>query len=443
MQYYYQVICDWDKASHCSQINKGLSKKLSSPSTSAPNPYANIATNQDPSQNLLVASSYSQQEFGHIKPHPHKTRPTKKRILKIGYLSADYKNHVIAHHIMSVFRYHNQKQFRIYAYSYGKDNYDEYRQYVKNHAHKFVDLNSLSSLEASQKIINDQIDILIDLTGYTTNGRFDILAYKPAPIQINYLGYPSTTGAKFIDYIIADPVLIPKKDQQHYSEKIVYLPYGYQISSYKELDIPPTPSRKNQGLPQNSIVFCSFNNSYKISKNIFLTWLRILKNTPDSVLWLAPLETEVKNKLINTCKQHRVNINRLIFSSFMPIEKHLARLSLADIALDTPKYNGGSTTSNALYMKVPVITVSGTHYPSRMSQALLTAVKLPQLITTSIDKYQNLAIKLAKNPKLLKSLKNSLTKNNKTNPFFNSKVMTKSLEDIYQDIWQTYTKSSS
>lgn len=358
--------------------------------------------------------------------------------IRVGYLSHDFRLHAVGILVHDLFKYHDRNIFQIYAYSYGVNDNSIYRNKVISGSDYFIDIRSLDHFSAAQTIHNDKIDILVDLTGFTRGGRHQICAYKPAPIQINYLGFTGSSGANFFDYIITDWILSPLGYECYFSEKLVRLPDCYQVNSQS---IEPSSNgykRADFSLPDNEIVFCSFNNARKIDVTVFESWMKILRNVNGSVLWLHEKNAlQVKN-LKKEAEMVGINPDRLIFTGTMPIDEHLERHALADIALDTFIYNGGITTSLSLASNVPVVTLQGDRYISRMSSSLLSAVSLPELITHSSDQYEDLAIALALDSHLLCEIKNKLLSNVRNGPLFNPEVFANNIEKAYKRVWDAY-----
>ncbi|MDC0431328.1 hypothetical protein OAL97_02265, partial [Paracoccaceae bacterium] len=273
---------------------------------------------------------------------------------------------------------------------------------------------------------------------YTQNSRSGIFAYRAAPVQINYLGYPGTMGTDFFDYIIADQNLIPNESQKYYSEKPIYLPHHYQAQDDTLVISDDTPSRSELGLPDNGFVFCAINNTYKITPSEFNIWMRLLQNVDGSVLWLLESNKWVKANLLKEANARGVTSERLVFTQKVPHEKYLAQFRQADLYLDTFTYNAGATASNALWAELPVLTKLGKGYTARMAASLLASVGLPELITKKEIEYEELALKLATNPEQLASIKQKLAANRLSKPLFNTKLFTKHLEDGYQQAYQRY-----
>ena len=345
-------------------------------------------------------------------------RRTSKTKIVIGYLSNDFRNHATAHLMLSLFGLHNRDEFEIFCYSYGKDDGSYYRARIQHDCDKFVDISTLSYEAAARCIYEDQVDILVDLKGYTRGNRFDICALRPAPIQVSYLGFPGTTGADFIDYIITDKIVTPKDHNPYYSEKFVYMPHCYQVNDNTQSISNKNWTKVDFGLPESCFVFCSFNQPYKIDPVLFGIWMRILRQVPEAVLWLIVENKIAEDNLRREAEARGVQSERLIFAKRLPKDEHLSRLKFADLALDTRIYNGHTTTSDALWAGVPVITLQGSHFASRVSSSILSAIGIPDLITYSLEEYEALAIRLAHNPAELKEIRQRSAKNRLDMPLF-------------------------
>lgn len=448
--------CDWDDLDR-------YGRRLDMMKKSEP-ALLSVARKIDEKQNLEVARVWSKgfSDFAAssgVSFKFSKTRESKK--IKIGYLSCDYYNHATAHLMLGFFQRHNRSKFEIFTYSYGIDDKSHYRKKIMADSDHFIDISNLSNLEAAQKINEDRVDILVDLKGHTRNSRFEIAAFKPAPIQVSWLGFPGSSGASFIDYIITDKIVTPS--MEYYTEKPIYMPC-YQVNDcdqpisgkkFKRKDfglparnafsIPASSDAAasgwaDAGRPEKGVVFASFNATYKIAREVFESWMRILKAVPNSVLWIYAPDENVQNNLRKAASIADLRLARLIFAGNLPKPEHLARIRLADIALDTFIYNGHTTTSDCLWAGVPVITLKGNHFASRVSASLLTAIGLPELITSSPKEYEKLAIDIALNPQKLYALRSTLFSNRLSKPLFNTNFFVKSLEEAYLKIWHNYTK---
>jgi predicted O-linked N-acetylglucosamine transferase (SPINDLY family) len=283
-----------------------------------------------------------------------------------------------------------------------------------------------------------EIDIAVDLKGFTEDSRVAIFAHRAAPIQINYIGYPGTMWTDFIDYIIADNVVIPESHQADYSEKIAYLPHSYQPNDSKRQIVSTQYTRADCSLPERGVVFCCFNNNYKITPGLFDCWMRILKQAPDSVLWLLADNGAAAENLRKEAAKRDVDPARLIFATRMPLAEHLARHRLADLFLDTLPYNAHTTASDALWAGVPVLTEIGETFAGRVAASLLTAIGLPELITKSRAEYEALAVELATSPEKISAIKIKLASNRLTTPLFDTENYTRRLESAYQTMYERY-----
>ena len=404
-------------------------------------PFININRTDDVRQNFQVASLWSAAvtaKYKHVAKFviAKKTRAHNAKI-RLGYLSADFYNHATAYLINGLIKLHNRNEFEVYLYSYGKDMQDDYSNSLKNNCDKFIDIQALDNYNAANNIFHDNIDILIDLKGYTRYNRIGICALKPAPIQISYLGFPGTSGADFFDYIITDNIVTPKYMQQYYSEKFLYMPNSYQVTDSTQRVSNIKFTRKDFKIPDGACVFCSFNQFNKLDTDIINSWVQILNNVPGSVLWLWESNAYAVKLLRDYFHKMGCAKDRVFFAKELNRDQHLARIQLADIALDTFIYNGHTTTSDALFMGVPVITLQGKHFASRVSSSLLTGVNLPECITYSIDEYINKAIYLANNQDKLDALKSKLHRNKATCSLFDTKLFAKNIENIYSTVFKS------
>jgi protein O-GlcNAc transferase len=367
----------------------------------------------------------------------HTPRAERRRI-RLGYLSADFHQHATAQLMAELFERHDRHRFEVLAYSYGPDDHSPMRARLQRAFDRFVDIRALSYREAAQRIHADEVDILIDLKGFTRHARPAIAAYRPAPVQVNYLGYPGTMGADFIDYIIVDPFVVPADQQPHFSERLVHLPCSYQVNDRRREVSAQGLSRQDSGLPAEGLVLCSFNNSYKISPEFFDIWMRLLRSVPGSVLWLLESNGLVKGNLRSEAKKRGVDPDRLIFAPVVPLAEHLARHRHADLFLDTLPCNAHTTASDALWAGLPVLTCRGDTFAGRVAGSLLTAVGLPQLIAGSLEDYEQLALALASTPRRLAALRQELEQKRAASSLFDLPTYTANIEAAYTRMWQTW-----
>ena len=357
--------------------------------------------------------------------------------IRIGYYSSDFRNHAVCYQLVNLIEQHDKSKFEIIGMSLGKKNNDEMRNRIVKAFDEFHELHGKTDHEIVQLSRNLKIDIAIDLMGFTKNNRFEIFIERCAPIQINYLGYSGTSGSKSIDYIVGDKTLIPNDVKKHYSEKIIYLPDSFMMNDSKRKISDKTFLRKEFDLPDKGFVFCCFNNFYKITPNIFDIWMRLLKKNKDSVLWLPRSNSRIFKNLIQEAKNRDVDHSRIIFAKYMTLTAdHLARISLADLFLDTFPYNAHSTCSDALYSGLPVITKAGNSFSGRVAASMLNAVGLPELITKTENEYEELALYFSKNRDQLQKIKRKLKENKLKTSLFDTKKYVKNIEEAYKKIYK-------
>jgi protein O-GlcNAc transferase len=438
-----QQMCDWPSLAQAhARLKQHVAVQLQMGQRPCESPFLSFTLSPDPAYNLRTAKAWSHWLMEHQgmceENFSFDERRCKKRVLTIGYLSQRFRNAATGQLMAGLFGKHDKDRFRIIAYSWGADDGSYYRRKIEHDVDRFVDIRHLSDSQAARCIYDDQVDILIDLMGWMHGNRMGILARRPAPVQVNYLGYPSTTGAPFIDYMLADRVVIPPVQKRFYTEKIVYLPDCYQANDPDPpVDRHPA-ERASFGLPDNTFVFCSFSNDYKIEPDVFNAWMTILKSVPDSVLWLLVRAPTARRNLRREAKMRSVDPKRLIFAEPLPKEKHLARLKLADLALDTLTVNGHTTAVDALWAGVPLITVQGSHFASRVASSILSAIGLDELVSRTLSDYEAMAIQIARDGRSIKALKVKLEMNRSSRPLFDLKRFVRNLECAYEQVWGYY-----
>ena len=364
-------------------------------------------------------------------------QPKRKKI-RIGYFSADFHNHATGHLMAELFELHDKSCFEIIGFSFGPEKNDEMRQRLVKSFDQFIEVFSKSDIEIAQLSRDLNVDIAVDLKGFTQDSRTGIFSYRVAPIQVNYLGYPGTMGAEYIDYIVADKTLIPSQSQQYYSEKVVYLPHSYQANDRKRGISKKQFTRQELGLPREGFVFCCFNNNYKILPATFNAWMQILKMVDGSVLWLLKDNPWVSENLKKEAAKQGIDATRLVFAERMSLPEHLARHRHADLFIDTLPCNAHTTASDALWTGLPVLTLMGESFASRVAASLLNAIGLSELITTSQEEYIALAVKLADNSHKLADIKQKLKQNRLTTPLFDAPLFTKNIEAAYTIMYERY-----
>jgi predicted O-linked N-acetylglucosamine transferase (SPINDLY family) len=401
-------------------------------------PFNLKALSDSPEQQLLCAKTWVAHES------PPAAKPLSGTVaynhdrIRVAYVSGDFGNSAVAGLIAPVFEHHDREKFETIAVSFGSPDHSAMRRRLMDAFESFVDVAEKSDFEIASWMRNAEIDIAVDLMGFTGQCRSAIFAYRPASIQVNFLGFPGSLGASYFDYIIADPVVIPSGHERHYSEKLALLPNCYLPADPARLAPAKQPSRDAAGLPTSAFVFASFNNTYKFSPEVFAAWMRILRAVPGSVLWLPQGNTGSRANLEREADRHDVAPERLIFAPPIPaIEDHLARLSLADLFLDTMPYNSHSTAIDALTAGVPIITVLGSSFASRVAASALRAAGFPELIADSLHHYEQLAISFARDPASLEQTKTKLRASLGDSALFDIRRFTRKLEFAFHTMWQS------
>jgi predicted O-linked N-acetylglucosamine transferase (SPINDLY family) len=427
-------ICSWQDLKNSFAV---LAEKVMA-NEKVSQPFTLLALNDDVLLHKKCSEILVQDRFSsHLALGPIPKYPKKEKI-RIGYFSADFYNHATGYLIAELFELHEKSQFELVGISFGPITNDEMRLRLENSFDLFIDVSNKSDVEITQLSRSLNIDIAVDMKGFTQHSRARIFAYRAAPIQVNYLGYPGTMGAQYIDYIIADKTLIPQSHQQFYTEKVVTLPNSYQVNDRKRIISDRQFNKQELGLPERGFVFCCFNNNHKILPKTFDSWMRILKAVEGSVLWLLTDNPSVEPNLKKYAQQHGIDGTRLVFAERMPLSEHLARHALADLFIDTAPYNAHTTASDALWAGLPVLTLPGQSFASRVAASLLNAIGLPELITNSQEEYEALAIELAMSPQKLATIKLKLANNRLTTPLFDTPLFTKHIEAAYIKMYERY-----
>jgi protein O-GlcNAc transferase len=358
--------------------------------------------------------------------------------IRLGYVSADLRRHAMAVLVAELFELHDKQRFSVTAFSLGRDDGSDMRRRLAASFDRFIDCDALSDLDVAHAIADSEIDILVDLNGFTKDGRANIFAYRPAPVQVSYIGYPGTIGASYIDYIVGDKTLFGLGDAAAYSEKLIQLPDSYLPYDSKRVISDRVSTRQEAGLPDGKAVFCCFNNSYKILPNIFHSWMRILRCVEGSVLWLLAEDQTAIANLRREAAVGTIDPDRLVFASRMEPADHLARHSLADLFLDTLPYNAHTTAADALWAGLPVLTQIGRTFAGRVAASLLKAIDLPELITCSPAEYEAVAVELALNKARLQGIREKLARNRLTTPLFDAPLHARHLEAAYEAMYRRY-----
>ncbi len=370
------------------------------------------------------------------RPSTSSRRPRSR--IRVGYVSADFYSHATAHLTFGLYETHNRPEFEIFGYSMGPDDRSVYRRHIEQTCDQFIDVRSETAESTAQRIRNDEIDILIDMKVHTTSSRPQIFAHRAAPVQVNYLGYPGTSGARFIDYFISDHVATPPGHENEFTERIVYMPECYQVNDHRQPISPLPVSRAGSGLPEHAFVYCSFNTLRKIDRTIFSVWMDILRNVPNSVLWLIREDPQAEINLRREAHHRNVGPDRLIFAEKTDKPTHLARHRLADLFLDTYVCNAHTTASDSLWAGLPLLTCPGATFARRVAASLLTAAELPELIARDLGEYESIAIQLAQDRGLLATFRSRLEQNRTSCSLFDTPRYVKNLEAAYRRMLDIY-----
>ena len=399
-------------------------------------PFTLIAASDAPAEQLAAAERHVRELLAG-KPQPLWRGPARRRQrITLAYVSADFHEHATAKLAARLFELHDRARFEVIGVSYGPDDGSPTRARLKKAFDRFVDVRPLDDAAAARQLHALQVDIAVDLKGHTPDARPGIFAHRPAPLQVSYLGYPGTMGAPFIDYVIGDRTVIPDGEERFFHEQVVRLPHSYQVNDATRPIAEAKLSRAQAGLPEGAFVFCAFNNSYKITPRFFDAWLRLLAGVPGSVLWLLDDNPTARRNLEASARDSSIDPARLVFAARMPHAEHLARHRLADLFLDNLPCNAHTTASDALWAGLPVLTCAGTTFAGRVAASLLEAVGMPELITPSLERYEALALELARNRGLLAAHRERLARNRLTHPLFDTALFRRHIEAAYETMWQ-------
>ena len=426
-------MCSWTDFDNSVGV---ISKKVMA-NEKVSSPFSLLSLSDDAFLNKKCSETYSQERYPVNSALGLIHKATKKEKIRIGYFSADFRNHAVSILTAELFELHDKNRFEIIAFSFGIDDKSPIRSRLSKACDQFIDVGEIPDLEIAKLSRDLQIDIGVDLGGHTADARTGIFSYRAAPIQLSYIGYLGTMGINYYDYLLADETIIPDDLQKFYSEKIIYLP-SYQVNDRRRLISDRQFTKSELGLPDLNFVFCCFNNNYKILPSTFEGWIRILKAVDSSVLFLYAENKWAEKNLREAFEVGGVDGLRLIFASRISNEENLARYRACDLFLDTFPYNAGTTASDALWAGVPVLTRMGQSFPSRVAASLLKAIGLPELITTSQEEYEALAIELALNPQKLADIKLKLANNRLTTPLFDTPRFAKNLEAAYLQMYERY-----
>ena len=417
-------ICDWDNYSTDFKTIKKFSNDSEVDDT---NSYMYFEDNPETHFNLI--SNYANKTFHDIKSDfKIEKRKISGRKIRIGYISADFREHPVTKLIYRIIELHDKERFEVFAYSIFDEIEDQYTRSIKNSVDKFINLSKMNDYDIASTIREDKLDIAIDLMGYSKNSKPKIFAYRVSPIQISYLGYPATTGAYFMDYIVADKLLIPDCDKKYYSEKVLYLNQSPLCCDDRFLNLNNYNLRKKYGFSENGFIFACFNNNLKICPSVFKIWMEILQEVKNSYLWLYGSNEASKDNLLKEANNMNISGDRIKFAEYLETKKHIERHSQVDLFIDTFNFSAGATAIFAILSGTPIVTLYGKSYYSRMSSSLLASLDLKELITDNQYEYKSKCIELAMNNSKFSLLKEKLLNNLKSGSYLNSKYFVMELE---------------
>ena len=403
-------------------------------------PFYLFAIGSTPSQQLAGAQDWLRYQGLETVERLDACPPDHSGKIKIAYISADFREHAMPYLTAQLFEIHDREKFEVIGISIAPDDGSPMRVRLVKAFDQFHDVSGRSDRDIAELIRHLGVHIAIDLMGYTKNSRFGVLAFRPAPIQASYLGFPATTGADFIDYVIADEIVLPADQQPFWSEKIVHLPGCYLVNDSKKKIAARVPSRREVGLPDRGFVWCCFNGNYKITEPFFDSWMRLLNNVDGSVLWLLRTNDTAAQHLVSAAAARGVDPARLVFAPATRLDDHLARMGLADLFLDTLPVNAHTTASDALWVGLPVLTCCGDTFAGRVAASVLCAIGLSELVTTNLQEYEALALKLSNDPTLMQSTRRKLAENRLKYPLFDSDRFRHHMETAYVTMWDIWRR---
>lgn len=433
-----QHICDFSAAS---EIEANF-ERLGSGEKTVP-PFSTLSWADDAHQQLLKSSIWGSHKYNNFVKHDFNSKRNHDQKLRVGYFGSDFHDHATMYLMNGLLREHDHTEFDIFIYSYGHQKQGVWRDSAKQSIKNFFDVANNSDSEIVDLARSHNLDIAIDLKGYTQHTRSGLFQYRLAPIQMNYLGYPGSMGVDFIDYIIADPIVIPEDQFEHYKEKIIFLPHTYQPNDNQREISDLNTTREDFGLSKDSFVFCCFNNNYKISIHEFSLWMNILREVDHGVLWLLKSNIDAELNLKKEALKFGIDSDRIIFAEKMSHADHIARHQHADLFLDTFNYNAHTTASDALWGGLPIVTKIGDQFAARVCASLLNAVGLPELITNSVEEYESLILSLARDDEKLLAIREKLKKNLSSEALFDTKRYTKNFENGLKAAFTKYLQNEA
>jgi predicted O-linked N-acetylglucosamine transferase (SPINDLY family) len=399
-------------------------------------PFAFLMVSQSPAELLACARDFCARAFPPQPPVARPPRPPRAKI-RLGYVSGEFHDQATAHLAAGLYERHDRSQFEVIAFDNGPDDGSPMRRRLEAAFDRMIDIRALPGQAAAERVAAEGIDILVNLNGWFGRHRADLFARRPAPVCVNYLGFPGSMGAPYMDYLIADRIVVPEGERRFCSEQVVWLPHSYQVNDDRR-KIAASPGRADCGLPQEAFVFCNFNTSYKLHPDMFGRWLRLLAALPQSVLWLLESNGLMAANLRREAASRGIAPDRLVFAPFAPSADNLARLALADLGLDGLPVGAHTGASDLLWAGVPLLTCRGAAFSGRVAASLNTAIGLPELIAESLDDYEALALALARDPPRLAGLRARLAANRATAPLFDTARTTRHLESAYRTMWERF-----
>ena len=437
-------MCDWrNRDEEFKRVMAITERQIAADERTALTSFSSLALPLDPAQHLAVAGTWANDTKRQMRAWRQRLnfqfeRSRRHDRIRIGYVSQDFRNQAMGHLTRTMYGLHDRSQFEIFAYSVRKSDGSSYRKAIEASCEHFADVHSISSPEAARRIYADEIDIMVDLMGFTEGNRMAITALHPAPVTVGFLRFPGSSGADFVDYMLTDRIITTPAEQKYYPEQLVFLPNCYQPNDWtQEIDESPL-TRAEFGLPEDAFVFSCFNNHYKIEPFIFDLWMRLLHQLPNSVLWLMGFNPPMQVNLKREAEARGIAGDRIIFTKKIAKARHLARQRLADLFLDTRYYTSHTTGSDALWAGLPVLTCPSDSFASRVTASLLMAAGLPELIVPSFEQYERRAVHLATHPAELKAIRDKWAAQRTTCALFDTKRFVRNLERAYRLIWDDY-----
>lgn len=434
LAFFERQVCDWRGGETQVEALRQSIASLPEDAAVRTNPFAHVTLLDDPAELLRAIRPHARFIEKQVTPLLPRKPHARDRI-RVGYVSSDFHRHATSYLMANMFESHDRSRFEVFLYSLGKDDCSEIRARIRSAAEHFIDCSRTRAADLAKRVRDDGIDILVDLKGYTYDSMPELFAYRPAPVQVAYLGFPGTSGASFIDYVIGDRWVTPLEDAAHFSEKIAQLPNCYQCNDGSR-PLPVTPDRESQGLPEDAVVLCGFNQPYKISPEVFDVWCHLLHRIPDAILWLLEWQSQAPPALRKEAEARGIDPQRLVFAPSVLQKDHLDRIGCADLFLDTWPCNGHTTASDMLWAGVPVVTFSGRTFASRVAGSLLQAVGVTETICYSLEDYEATALTLATDPSRRRALGARIQAARLQSTLFDGRLITRDIESLYERMWR-------